>query len=77
LLRPIGEIEIRNVAVGNARRRILSFEIDDAFRVRKRKRTKENAVNQAEDGGIRADAEPRVRIAIAANAGAFANWRSA
>ena len=34
-----------------------SFEIDDAIRVRKRKRTKENAVDQAEDGGIRADAE--------------------
>ena len=58
LLRPIGEIEIRNVAVGNAGRRIFSFEIDDAIRIRKRKRTKENAVDQAEDGGIGADPEP-------------------
>ena len=57
LLRPIGEVEIRNIAVGNASRRILSFEIDDAIRVRKRKRTQKNAVHQTKDGGIRADAE--------------------
>ena len=37
--------------------RIFSFDVDDAFGVRKRKRTEENAVDQAEDGGIGADAE--------------------
>jgi hypothetical protein len=34
-----------------------SFDVDDAFGVRKRKRTEENAVHQAKDRGVRADAE--------------------
>src|SRR5207237_4198269 len=52
------KVEIRNVALGNARRpRIFAFEEDDAFGVRKRKRTEENAVDEAEDSGIGADAE--------------------
>ena len=58
LLRPIGEIQERDVAVGNPRRRISAFEVDDAFRGRERQRTEENAVDQAEDGGVGADAEP-------------------
>ncbi len=55
LLRPIDEIEIGDVAVGNARLRISSFEIDDALAVRKRQRTEKNAIHQAEDGGVRTD----------------------
>src|SRR5262249_7182332 len=57
LLRPIGKVEIRDVAVGDARRRIFAFDVDDALGVRKRKRTEKNAVHQAEDGGVRANAE--------------------
>src|SRR5205085_10082617 len=58
LLRPISEVEKRDVAFGNARRRrIFSFNGDDAFGVRERRRTEENAVHQAEDRGVRADAE--------------------
>ena len=58
LLRPISKVEKRDVAFGNARRpRVFAFEEDDAFGVRKRKRTQENAVDEAEDSGIGADAE--------------------
>ena len=32
LLRPIGKVEKRDVALGNARRRIFAFEVDDAIR---------------------------------------------
>jgi hypothetical protein len=39
LLRPIGEIEIRNVAIGDPVRGISTFEIDDAFRLREWQRT--------------------------------------
>src|SRR5690348_443752 len=55
LLRPIGEIEIRNVAVGNARRRIFSFEVDDAFGIWKRKWPEENAIDQTKDRGVCTD----------------------
>jgi len=57
LLGPIGEIEIRNVAVGNARRGIFAFEVNDAIRIRKRQRTQKDAVNQTENGGVRAHAK--------------------
>jgi len=58
LLRPIGEVEIRDVAVCDTRRRIFAFEVDDAFRFGKgQTATKQNAINQAEDGGICSDAE--------------------
>src|SRR5439155_2902227 len=58
LLRPISKVEKRDIALGNARLRIFSFDVDDAFRVRKRKRSEENAVDQTENGGVRANAEP-------------------
>ena len=61
LLRPISKVEKRDVALGNARRRIFAFEVDDAFGVRKRKRTEENSVHQAEDGGIGADRRERAQ----------------
>ena len=56
---------------GNARRRIFSFDVDDAFGVRKRKRTKENAVDQAEDGGVRADSERERNNGDGGEAGIF------
>ena len=71
LLRPINEIQIRDVAVGNARLRIFSFDVDDAFRVRKRQRSEENAVDQTEDGGVRANAEPERNNGDGGEAGIF------
>src|SRR5205814_7725365 len=57
LLRPISKVEKRDIALGNARLRIFAFNVDDAFGVRKWERTEENAVHQAKDRGVRADAE--------------------
>src|SRR5436853_6507147 len=58
LLRPIGKVERRDITFGNARcAGILAFEEYDAFGVRKRKATKENAVNEAEDSGTGAEGE--------------------
>src|SRR5207302_3377662 len=71
LLRPINEIQIRDVAIGNARRRIFAFDVDDAFRVGKRKRPQKNAVHQAKDRGVRADAESERNNGNCGEAGIF------
>ena len=77
LLRPIGEVEIRDVAVGDARRRIFAFEVDDAFRFGNGNGRSRTPLTRLKMAVFAPMPSATVRIAIAAKAGAFANLRSA
>jgi hypothetical protein len=57
LRRPILEIQDGNIAVGDSLRRIFSLKVNDSIRVRIGQRAKQDAVNEAENGGVGADAD--------------------
>src|SRR5207253_8838761 len=54
---PILEIQDGNIAIGNSLRRILSLKVNDSIRVRIRKGTQQDGIDDAKDGGVSADAE--------------------
>src|ERR1051325_9116667 len=59
LLRPVGEIRERDVAVRDARGAIRSLDVNDLLRFWKRQRSQKNSVNQSKNGSIGANPETK------------------